>query len=205
MLGTNASLPPWATGVDDLDEFARTHLLYEIHVLTAQGRKLAAEYAVKFDPVNRFVPPEVDALIEAGLVHLRLLDDFLGATRRQHKTDVLASDWPGNWEQRRFLSNAERGRINRELAHLTSDRKFGSTWDIDGFISKCCDLMMRFVDSVEEERAAALDAVRGEASKWSRRTAASAAWSTAPSTIAEPFGFDSWTIEFHGEVGDAKR
>jgi hypothetical protein len=85
----------------DLDEFARSHLLYEIATLTGQVRGLAARLPDITD--LGFYDPVSTALGEASLVHLRLLDDFVGMKKRRHETDVLAINWPGGWRPTRFL------------------------------------------------------------------------------------------------------
>jgi hypothetical protein len=68
------------------------------------------------------------AMIEAFVVHLRNLIEFLYIERPQ-TTDVVASDFCAAWQTLRpaisaTLKNA-RARANKELAHLTTARQTG--------------------------------------------------------------------------------
>jgi hypothetical protein len=58
-------------------------------MLLGQVSKLVSEHPV-IDPATGFPGPEVDALLEASLVHLRLLDDFLELTATTPTTCWLA-------------------------------------------------------------------------------------------------------------------
>src|SRR5687768_15811797 len=45
-----------------------------------------------------------NAYLESLLLHARLLDDFLGRTKRSHSDDVLAVDYVPDWHAARVLT-----------------------------------------------------------------------------------------------------
>ena len=112
---------------EDLRPFASRHLPYELEQLIACAEMLAAPspgVAANSD----FAPYVNNALLESFLVHLRTLDDFLGARRGRRgdrPKDVLAIDYLPRWNPRRFLDAATRDAVNAQLAHLSVDRKRG--------------------------------------------------------------------------------
>jgi hypothetical protein len=67
-----------------------------------------------------------DALLESFVVHLRNLI-FFSCKEWQDDSDVVASDFlvkPGEWNERESPKLADaRFRANKELSHLTTDRK----------------------------------------------------------------------------------
>jgi hypothetical protein len=69
------------------------------------------------------------ALLEAVLVHLRLLDDFVGSKGqvlpsdpKTRNDDVFAAHWLPTWKPKRVLSANLRRKINRQVAHLSAAR-----------------------------------------------------------------------------------
>jgi hypothetical protein len=114
------------------------------------------------------------ALLEAVLIHLRLLDDFLGNRkqrvrsvnrwnvwkrwrvwrRRPHvQDDVFARHWNPTWAPRQFLSKLERKRMNQQLAHLSSQRLIAG-WniqpsDLPDLVEHCCLGMEAFFGTLD--------------------------------------------------------
>jgi hypothetical protein len=65
-------------------------------------------------------------LLESLLLHVRLLDDFLGNRRRkgpEGDDDLTAKDYNSSWSNNGFLKGDERSAINKKLAHLTRSRR----------------------------------------------------------------------------------
>jgi hypothetical protein len=65
-------------------------------------------------------------LLESLLLHVRLLDDFLGNRRRRGPKgddDLTAKDYNSSWSTNGFLKRDERSAINKRLAHLTRSRR----------------------------------------------------------------------------------
>ena len=163
----------------DLDRFAETHLLYEVATLSAQVRELDGRIPDITD--LGFYDAVSTALGEASLVHLRLLDDFLGMEdKRRHKNDVLAIDWPGSWKQTRFLDKGIREDINARLAHLSDGRSLGFPWDLGSLASDCCTTLLAFIGSVRVDRSAAFAPCHEIARQWLRSAPiAAGGWSSS--------------------------
>lgn len=102
------------------------------------------------------------ALLEAVLVHMRLLDEFLGDSRQAKRRtkdatdDVFARHWDHRrhprWEPRRFLGNADRQGVNAKLVHLTGrrlTRRDVQPDDIPPLVRECCRLLVEFFDHVD--------------------------------------------------------
>ena len=72
------------------------------------------------------VPFVCYGLLESFLLHVRLLDDFLGNRRRrgpEGNDDLRAKDYNSSWSDNGFLTPNERSAINKKLAHLTRSRQ----------------------------------------------------------------------------------
>jgi hypothetical protein len=67
------------------------------------------------------IGPAGQALLEAGLMHLRALDEFLGG-RGPSTRDARATDWAPHWARSGFLLERERKRIDTKLPHLSLTR-----------------------------------------------------------------------------------
>ena len=159
-------LPPWASNKSDLDRYAESHIYYEVFTLLEQ---VNAIYTVpRTGPTSDLPSPLFDALLEASLVHFRLLDDFLGRKRneRSPKTSVFACDWPGSWKPKSVLTHDVHSRIDRELAHLSSDRLSGRLWDLGSMTNACCQTLLEFFDSLDPERASAFKKSRELVEGW---------------------------------------
>ena len=96
------------------------HVEFEVEMLVKQIEYYIDTYAPTF-PSGSSTQPEEQALLEAILVHLRLLDEFLEC-RGWHNDDVKACDWPG-WSKGGFLNEATRKRINAHVAHMSARRR----------------------------------------------------------------------------------
>jgi len=99
---------------------ASNHLHYEIAMLSSVAEAIALQ---KFQGTNIG-----NALLESFLIHARLLKDFL-YSNNPHEGDVIAEDffernekWISIWPELSSLLNRLKGRVGKEVAHLTYDR-----------------------------------------------------------------------------------
>lgn len=106
--------------------FAETHVEYEVRMLREQfeaftglahKRRRRGRRGGGGDP---FLGADGQALLEAILVHLRLLDEFLGG-RRPDSRGVYATTWVSTWSTGGFLG-ADRDRVDAKVAHLATRR-----------------------------------------------------------------------------------
>src|SRR5213592_1713481 len=91
----------------DLDELATSHIQYEVAMLAAQACEFHRRYPHGMPASDSFDNPVLDdALLEATLVHLRLLDDFL-ASKGRHPLQVHAKDWISQsvWKPKDWLKD----------------------------------------------------------------------------------------------------
>ena len=119
----------------DLFEFAGNHLFYEAQMFVyAFAIQLSNPfYVFDADGLRQF---EANVRVEVIGLHMRNLIEFFypGIARRD---DVLAVHYVAHWDTKRPtitpLLDKARGRANKELHHLTSQRISGTpdhkTWD----------------------------------------------------------------------------
>ncbi|MEO8697804.1 MAG: hypothetical protein ABI658_30175 [Acidimicrobiales bacterium] len=111
------------------------HVTYEFERLV-----FFAETRIAFDPSDRDPTQRVlnQAIAEAGLLHMRVVNEFLTNERptgreRRRWTDLVADDYfDDGWDNRPGdLLSAEIRHLNRRLAHLTVERDddFDPTFD----------------------------------------------------------------------------
>lgn len=117
-------------------------------------------------------------MLQAGLMHLRSLDDFLrGGGQRQggRPPDIQARDWfeevNWKWEPKYWLDPRDRARIDWWIVHLSSLRAMDSDppppWRLADYGDALCDEIKRFFEAVDAklppERLAAFNYnVRGD-------------------------------------------
>ncbi len=106
---------------DELRE-ASNHLCYEVYMLR-ETTELLASGQFKETPLS-------NALIESFTIHVRALIDFLYGEENVRSSDVIAQDFfaaPDEWEGIRPAPpeplEKARGRVNKEIVHLTYDRQ----------------------------------------------------------------------------------
>ena len=135
----------WSPTEKDLTDYADTHIAYEVRTMLYQ--------VVDLDRRQRSGRPGdmvFDALIEAVLVHVRLLDEFLGnpqqaepATKRDRDT-VFAAHYLPRRAPASFLTQAERGDVNAQVAHLSGRRRAQFPWSLMDLTERCCAGLHRF-------------------------------------------------------------
>jgi hypothetical protein len=147
---------------EELDEWASRHVRYEVQMLVESAVEFTRRYESMSAP-GRFQEPTIDdALLEATLVHARLLDEFLAGFSR-HTAAVKARHWVSNWSSSGCLSADERRSINAQVAHLSSERAPWRDWDLRGYALACCQELERFLAEVAAhtpERSPAFDETR---------------------------------------------
>lgn len=134
-----------------LSQMAQGPLTYEVNMLFGQVACIS---------MRERSPdiPEYMALVEAALVHLRLLDDFLGQPPTGQHDDVHAQQFAPTWQPKRFIDPDERQRINAQVQHLAWRRTSGADWD---FSTLCLAFAERFLEFLN-----VLDHTAPECSDW---------------------------------------
>ena len=121
------------------------HVEYEVRKLT--------EYARALDRMPPSTHPDVgQALLEASLVHLRLLHEFLHVLPSR-SDNAYAGQWVSGWTEIGFLTGAEYGRISAKVAHLSASRLRAEFDDfqpaeIRPLAVRCCKALQRFLNLV---------------------------------------------------------
>lgn len=114
--------------MENLDNFIKEHVLYEISMLHYSFGQLQSK------PDNR---NKSNVLIESFILHSRNLIDFFLMNKKIKKDDVIALEYKTKhtvWielvqNHRAFLNKMKR-RADKELAHLTLQRKSGISDDL---------------------------------------------------------------------------
>ena len=132
---------------EQYEEYA-WHVCFEIESLLDQVELLVERYGPS-GPEGSDTDPEGEALLEASLVHLRLLDDFLGA-RRKHPEDVHASDWVPDWSGQPFLDPSVRKLIDWQVAHLSTRRVTWAGSELPTYVAACCAALAQFFNGIPD-------------------------------------------------------
>ena len=157
-------LSSWNPSPSELDSFAAEHVEYEVRMLLQQYEHLETRWA-EVEAANRHdLGSDGQALLEAVVVHLRLLDDFLGdwkqarrpVSRWRHRRrrvfdSVYARHWDVRWKPTSVLSKKQRKRANAMVAHLSGKRPALGHWQPNELLDpvlKCCVLLDVFFDRV---------------------------------------------------------
>jgi len=154
-------------GADELIRFADYALEYEVRMMLCHAwefLKNRPDGSLEALPDNRF-----DALLEAWLVHIRLLDDFL--RHGQSKKDAaIARDWHGKWRSDGFLDDEDRAVLNAQLTHLSWKRRRWDSevrppWDgqMREWSNACCKEVLRLCDEVPEDLKPGFEWIRSHA------------------------------------------
>jgi hypothetical protein len=97
------------------EEIVKKHVPYEIEMLRETYRLLGTT-----PPTDRVIK---NALIESFCIHARSLLDFFGNRRSNKSDDYIAADFTDNFETRINIPAALRTKLNKEIFHLTGERK----------------------------------------------------------------------------------
>jgi hypothetical protein len=125
----------------ELIAYSGEHLLYELQFFLLTAKELA-----RHDKPG----PMVSVLIESFGIHLRNLIDFF-YTQRAKEDDVIASDFCPGWKETISITlKAAKERANKELNHLTLQRKSGfdpsKPWDVVGLFNEVSGVAKTFAD-----------------------------------------------------------
>jgi hypothetical protein len=104
------------------------------------------------------------AVLEAFLVHARLVAHFLGWHRNNiHGDDVLAEDFLSSWTPPTpiVLTAIVNDNIHKRVAHLTYKREHanldGYTWDVSGIAVELLEAVAAFVGVVDQAKLSGKD------------------------------------------------
>ncbi len=155
-----------APTVEQLDE-AVIHLNYEVSTLVHQAMLLhIVDHQIAVDAIapligarsgwsvlpilDQMAGSSIDALAEASLLHLLLIDDFLGGPRQEGR--VVAEDYGEEWLADRFLSDGDITLISTQLHRLGGRGERGARWPIAAMTMAMVARFEQFLDSVPPER-----------------------------------------------------
>jgi hypothetical protein len=110
----------WEPSPLELDGYACRHIEYEVRMLTQQCEALEARWS-SVQTGRAVMGADGQALVEAVLVHLRLLDDFLGGRESSHD-DVFAPHWDEAWGALSRTAGEQRCEGAREREGRTPNR-----------------------------------------------------------------------------------
>jgi hypothetical protein len=130
-----------------LDDLAKS-VSYSIRVCVAQLAQLVKKYGNTIP--SGYEGAHEDALLEAGLMHVRALDDFFkGGPGRT--TDMRAGDWV-KWQPKLWLDPRVRAQIDWQVVHLTglSGMRFPPFKPAD-IGAALCEEVERFFHAVEDQ------------------------------------------------------
>jgi hypothetical protein len=103
------------------------------------------------------------AILEAVLVHLRLLDAFLDTPPRGD--DVAARHWVKGWKTRkrnqRVFTPKMNDRVNAQVAHLAARRRMPGVrpQELGEPVLRCCKRLREFFEAVERRNDARAEAI----------------------------------------------
>jgi hypothetical protein len=123
-----------------LRRVAREHVSYELQMMAYLS---GAGVVGDADPCLGF------SQLEAWLLHVRNLHEFLTTTRVQRDAkgwrNVVAADFmPPGWKPPvRCLTKPRRRRIDKALAHVSADRRAGTSWNRPVITSTVLDVFRR--------------------------------------------------------------
>jgi hypothetical protein len=135
----------------DLFLYSEEHVSYEIDMFFGMTEMLSPPNKIGAGSIAEAKRLNF-AMIEAFVVHLRNLIDFLYINNPQ-PTDVVASDFCAAWQTIRppisMTLESARVRANKELAHLTTTRLTGAPpakrWDFPAFAGEIGPLLHLFI------------------------------------------------------------
>lgn len=122
-----------------LSEAFNEHVVYEVEQMAHLASFISAGTATSATVAGLADVALKNALIESMLIHLRALMDFLEGSA-PHKADMAISDFlpPGKtWTSptKMSITQTDRDRLDREIAHLTYHRKMTGDptkhWSLD--------------------------------------------------------------------------
>jgi hypothetical protein len=102
------------------------------------------------------------ALLDASLMHLRALHEFLLPLPSQDEW-AYGGLWVKNWNGIEFLEGEEYGRLTAKIAHLSRSRSKKPDYDpreIRPLATRCCNCVVEFLNQLPEPPPAAFLKVR---------------------------------------------
>lgn len=127
----------------ELREIAEGHLRHEVVTLCGQVRELRHWS----NPGSLLAPPH-DALLEAPLLHLLVLDDFLGTPPSTSRGDVGAQHYLPGRALTPVLSRQERLELESQL-RLGRPRRPLPEWDHDAITARMCESFVGFAQTLD--------------------------------------------------------
>jgi hypothetical protein len=154
----------------ELDALASTSIEFEFRMLICQVREFLVECPNELFGAG--LPNcRVDALLEAWLVHIRLIDEFFCSSGGE-KT-AKAVNWEPDWSSQGILTPSQRRAVSAQVAHIGWDRKRWTPttrppWEqqVRAWTTACCRELERFIATIPTERRPAFEKARSTAQGW---------------------------------------
>jgi hypothetical protein len=156
---------------EELARFAERSVEFEVRMFVSHAWELLERYPD--GSVMGLRNNTDDGLLEAWLIHLRLLDEFLRAG--QSGKSAVARDWHRGWKPKAALTEQQREAVNRHLAHLRWDRQrweggLTPPWErrIREMTDALCGTLIEFIDEIPQPLRESFSKARGNAASWLR-------------------------------------
>lgn len=130
---------------DELRTLAERHLSYEVSSL---WRSAVEHYLTTGDTERDWTVG--NALLEAALLHARVLDEFLGA-RQKFPDDVRAKQYITGYRVR-ALHSKQLKNIDKTLVHLTTHRRTIPRWQMLDVVERVTGGMQKFITELPLHR-----------------------------------------------------
>lgn len=131
-----------APSPEQLRTVATVHLPYELRTLLGQVVIL-----VRWSKARDV---QWDALLEASLLHIRILHEFLFT--KPSRDDVRAVHFADHWRpaDHKVLAEDELRDLNAQLFHLVGRRRESRDWEVGRLTHVACSEFCEFVSVVDE-------------------------------------------------------
>ncbi|MBS1698598.1 MAG: hypothetical protein JST25_09395 [Actinobacteria bacterium] len=165
----------------------RRELTYELGVIDYCHDSLTRAWTLDGSGLSAIEQGLSTALLESFLIHVRVIDEFLGGRGHARKDDLTAAAYASTWNRPGCLSEEHRTQMDKEMAHLTTQRTTRGQWEIHELARIVATVLLDWMELLDEELHKELDVPAEHARRLAAR--ASEAW---PSQLN--LGF-RWTDE----------
>jgi hypothetical protein len=143
------------TQADDLAESLR-HIEYEMAMMIAAPRMADLHKVPRPDGYQWANDRDVTYLagLESALTHARLLDDFFSYTTQPtgfKANDRYAFEYCEGWSGFKMLTTQERTAIDKQLSHLTTQRKPRKAHAVHHYARQAVEGLTRLTEEAEPE------------------------------------------------------
>jgi hypothetical protein len=154
----------------DQHTLLRRELTYELGVLDYCHDRLTRSWKQYGTGLSAIELGQSTALLESFLIHARAVDEFLGGRGNVQKDDLTASAYAQTWNRTGCLTHEDRTQMDKQLAHLTTQRVERGQWEIHGLARVVARTFLDWVDLLDVDYQKAVAAPAGHARRLVART-----------------------------------